>query len=830
MKLVSSLLIASALASAVSASLAIAQPVPPRLPPGTAKQPPALEGRPSAPVRPPTLGPFRPMCTPNPAVAPYQHTPATCEDIRRARSFAPYLYNSCVTNVFTKIGELLTAMDSLDPFKVADARDSTAELVESVTGGLAGYLIGCTTEGFFAAVKGQFPSTESALVNSLNKAKGVPEVMRGRDAVAITRYIVDFRATLEEARSEANSVREYFEQGLYQSAYYQARDAMTRSGNIVAASVSSPTCDTIHADSEVRNATELAMQHVVAMRRELAENGDKLRCAVEYVRTTALELPHRQVQEMAIQRLTRDVREAGPQRVRDAEALLAETGRQCARVQEWAQRCGDPPDTTRSAGVCAGQVAGDWRVTQRTATGRHEQDWTIAADGRAAPKGSQVPLQARGHVTDRRLVIAVRDGAGNYADHIVAELEPSCIRGTGSITTMISSQLGARKEQMEIRRLGEPSAVASPSGGPPAPPLRPDAAIVTPGVGPQISPQAGVPQGSPLPTQPAVPQPFGQQPVAPPPAAAPTVACNQLVGAPIYAKWAQLGGERGLLGCAMHGQVQATTSPQGTPGTYVRFQHGIITYMAGGARANQAYEVHGRILEAYGQLGGSASWLGFPISDEYDVPGGRRSDFEGGYIFWDRATNQARAERGAPPTTAAAPPAPPAPQPAAQATPANSCGHTLGGGIFGKWQQLGGERGLLGCPTMSEADANRSPQGSTGKWANFQHGLITWMFTGPKVNQGFEVHGLIKNLYMQMGGSGSWLGFPLSDEYDVAGGRRSDFEGGYIFWDRATNQARAERPGAPVAAPPQPPPATAGSACGYTLGGGIYRKWQETGR
>jgi uncharacterized protein with LGFP repeats len=45
--------------------------------------------------------------------------------------------------------------------------------------------------------------------------------------------------------------------------------------------------------------------------------------------------------------------------------------------------------------------------------------------------------------------------------------------------------------------------------------------------------------------------------------------------------------------------------------------------------------VHGCTFKLYQSLGGTGSWLGFPISDEYDVPGGRRSDFENGFVFWD---------------------------------------------------------------------------------------------------------------------------------------------------------------------------------------------------
>ena len=56
--------------------------------------------------------------------------------------------------------------------------------------------------------------------------------------------------------------------------------------------------------------------------------------------------------------------------------------------------------------------------------------------------------------------------------------------------------------------------------------------------------------------------------------------------------------------------------------------------------ATGAHEVHGGILGRYLQLGGAGSTLGAPTSDEYAVPGGRRSDLRGGSIVWRAATNE----------------------------------------------------------------------------------------------------------------------------------------------------------------------------------------------
>src|SRR5262249_27011611 len=48
---------------------------------------------------------------------------------------------------------------------------------------------------------------------------------------------------------------------------------------------------------------------------------------------------------------------------------------------------------------------------------------------------------------------------------------------------------------------------------------------------------------------------------------------------------------------------------------------------------------------------------------------------------------------------------------------ANACGYSLGSGIYNKWVELGGERGVLQCPVTSETEAAPSPQGTSGRYA-----------------------------------------------------------------------------------------------------------------
>lgn len=73
-------------------------------------------------------------------------------------------------------------------------------------------------------------------------------------------------------------------------------------------------------------------------------------------------------------------------------------------------------------------------------------------------------------------------------------------------------------------------------------------------------------------------------------------------------------------------------APRG--GTSHRFQKARIYWTSKhGARV-----VYGAILEKYLELGGGASKLGLPISDEYTIELGRRMDFEKGYITFNKTT------------------------------------------------------------------------------------------------------------------------------------------------------------------------------------------------
>lgn len=114
------------------------------------------------------------------------------------------------------------------------------------------------------------------------------------------------------------------------------------------------------------------------------------------------------------------------------------------------------------------------------------------------------------------------------------------------------------------------------------------------------------------------------------------------------------GGPTGPLGFPVGPRHDAWMSPQGTRGTLQRFQ-GRWTYSEeitgdwdgeiGGATVYRAWRrgaepnvVSGGIGEFHEREGGTAGWLGFPLTDEIHVEVEQRACqlFEGGAVFWTR--------------------------------------------------------------------------------------------------------------------------------------------------------------------------------------------------
>lgn len=126
----------------------------------------------------------------------------------------------------------------------------------------------------------------------------------------------------------------------------------------------------------------------------------------------------------------------------------------------------------------------------------------------------------------------------------------------------------------------------------------------------------------------------------------------------------------------------------------------------------------------------------------------------------------------------------------------SACGSAVSAAIYDKWNSAGGESGTFGCPKTNEADAGLSPQGTTGRWIQFARGDGVYLIehkSGRYAGRVFEVSGCMYKLYGSLGGTRSWLGFPVSDEYGHDPGVRQDFEGGYTVWDRKTYVCEAKK-------------------------------------
>ncbi len=104
----------------------------------------------------------------------------------------------------------------------------------------------------------------------------------------------------------------------------------------------------------------------------------------------------------------------------------------------------------------------------------------------------------------------------------------------------------------------------------------------------------------------------------------------QAVQGAIHGTWRRLGSENGPLGYPITSETKA---PDGH-GRYNHFENGSVYWSS----ATGAREVRGAIRQHWAAQGWEAGPLGYPTSDEYAVPGGRRSDFRGGSIVWTPAT------------------------------------------------------------------------------------------------------------------------------------------------------------------------------------------------
>jgi hypothetical protein len=103
----------------------------------------------------------------------------------------------------------------------------------------------------------------------------------------------------------------------------------------------------------------------------------------------------------------------------------------------------------------------------------------------------------------------------------------------------------------------------------------------------------------------------------------------------------------------------------------------------------------------------------------------------------------------------------------------------VGGDIAAHYDMLGGCGSLLGAPITDE----RGTPDGLGRYSVFETGSIYWT---PTLGA-HEVHGRIRDAWAAAGWEAGRLGYPIGDEYADGDGRRSDFEHGFIHWSAATD-------------------------------------------
>ncbi|WP_164860538.1 alpha/beta hydrolase-fold protein [Rhodococcus sp. X156] len=160
--------------------------------------------------------------------------------------------------------------------------------------------------------------------------------------------------------------------------------------------------------------------------------------------------------------------------------------------------------------------------------------------------------------------------------------------------------------------------------------------------------------------------------------------------------------------------------------------------------ATEGVAVTGAIAVKWNQLGGANSLIGTPTSAERDVPGvpgARVASFTNGEIYWSQATG-AQAVQGA---------------------------------IRARYNELGGPTGLLGLPVTDE----RTTPNGVGRFNQFQGSGGGYIYWTPSTGA-HEVYGLILEEWARQGYENSKYGFPTRGEFDIPGGRQTNFQNGFI--------------------------------------------------
>ncbi|ALJ19762.1 SGNH/GDSL hydrolase family protein [Microbacterium sp. No. 7] len=190
----------------------------------------------------------------------------------------------------------------------------------------------------------------------------------------------------------------------------------------------------------------------------------------------------------------------------------------------------------------------------------------------------------------------------------------------------------------------------------------------------------------------------------------------------VWAAWSQAGREHGALGYPLKNEYTIAG------GTAQDFERGRILW----SPATGAHALVGGMLSSWSDRGGERSWLGFPVGEEHEVPGGVSQVFQGGELYWHLATQQVVG--------------------------------VAAGGIRDRYHEYAGQYGPLGLPTGEKTAY------ADGFLQRFEGGAIVW---GPRTGAATITHRALDAWLQDPAG----YGWPTQDSVaDPARGSIDTFE------------------------------------------------------
>lgn len=306
----------------------------------------------------------------------------------------------------------------------------------------------------------------------------------------------------------------------------------------------------------------------------------------------------------------------------------------------------------------------------------------------------------------------------------------------------------------------------------------------------------------------------------------------------IFAKWSTLDYADSVLGLVTSDERDAVTSFKGTTGKVSDFEKGHLHWHGSGDHYMATYMTYGELDDLYASVGGTASELGFPIMDQEEREGHGYCEFEGGTIEWDDTTGNYKVKlsiavgQGADtleieqlfidaynrngglsvlgePTTLVHeafgyhvqdfPGASGIPGGVIMYNPIRNNASYIHGAIWNMYYNYP-NKAQLGQVAEDEKEAAKSPQGTTGRYTKFQTGTIHWISNENDANVGhpqrdkaFATYGRLDEVYTNLGGTHSDLGFPIMNQTLREDGHEyCEFEGGKIEWNDNSGDYQVE--------------------------------------